>query len=386
MTQIDWTIVAFAGVFALLGYRQGLIVGALSLVGFIVGAYLGIRLAPTLLARGTASGYAPVLELAGGIIGGAVLATALERIARRIRGSLLIPGIGLADGLLGALFGAVLALGVAWIIAAAVVALRSGPSLREAVQRSVILRNLDEVLPSSGGVLSALARLDPLPTINGPGPSVAPPSGALAGSPALQRDLPSIVRVVGTACGVGIEGSGWVAAPETVVTNAHVVAGEQDTSVQIAGHPEGLAAQVIEFDPHDDVAVLHVGGLQAPALALARSAPGGREGEIVGYPEGGPLAVDAARIGQTQTVQTNDAYGNGPVERAVTPIRGLIRSGNSGGPVIDSEGDVLTMVFARALGSGPASGYGVADGAVLSALDRGLQGRGRQSSGLCAHG
>jgi S1-C subfamily serine protease len=195
-----------------------------------------------------------------------------------------------------------------------------------------------------------------------------------------------VVRVVGSACGVGIEGSGWVAAPDVVVTNAHVVAGEQDTTVQAPGRTFGLPAQVIEFDPHDDIAVLRVPGLALAPIALARSSPSGREGEIAGFPEGGPLAVDAARIGPTQVVQTNDAYGHGPVERSVTPVRGLIRSGNSGGPVLDAEGDVLTMVFAKALGSGPPSGYGVADGSILAALDRALEGRGNPGSGACAGG
>ena len=143
---------------------------------------------------------------------------------------------------------------------------------------------------------------------------------------------------------------------------------------------------MIEFDPHDDIAVLRVPGLALAPIALARSSPSGREGEIAGFPEGGPLAVDAARIGPTQVVQTNDAYGHGPVERSVTPVRGLIRSGNSGGPVLDAEGDVLTMVFAKALGSGPPSGYGVADGSILAALDRALEGRGNPGSGACAGG
>ena len=386
MTQLDWIIVAFAAVFALLGYRQGLIVGALSLIGFVAGAYAGVRLAPLLLSGGRASPYAALLELFGGGGGGALLASIFERLARGLRTSLPVPGLGVVDGALGALFGALLALGVAWIIAAAALQLRSGPSLRNAVDRSVILSDLDEVLPSTGGVLSALARLDPLPAINGPGPAVPAPDGRLTGTPAIQRDLPSVVRVVGSACGVGIEGSGWVAAPDVVVTNAHVVAGEQDTTVQAPGRTFGLPAQVIEFDPHDDIAVLRVPGLALAPIALARSSPSGREGEIAGFPEGGPLAVDAALIGPTQVVQTNDAYGHGPVERSVTPVRGLIRSGNSGGPVLDAEGDVLTMVFAKALGSGPPSGYGVADGSILAALDRALEGRGNPGSGACAGG
>jgi S1-C subfamily serine protease len=386
MSALDWVIVAFTAVFALLGYRQGLIVGALSLIGFVFGAYLGIRFAPLILSGGTQSTYAPLLEMIGGVAGGALVATALERVARGLRRSLVLPGLGLADGVLGGVFGALLALGVAWVVASAAVHLPTSRSIRATVEQSLILHHLDEVLPSSGGVLSVLARLDPLPSISGPEASVPPPSGRIAGSAAIQRDLQSVVRIVGTACGVGIEGSGWVAAPQTVVTNAHVVAGEQDPTVQVPGDTFGLQANVVEFDPHDDIAVLHVPDLELAPIAIAQTSPSGTEGEVAGYPEGGPLAVDAARIGTTQEVQTDNAYGEGPVERSVTPVRGLIRSGNSGGPVLDGEGQVLTMVFAKALGGGAPSGYGVADGSIRAALTRALEGHGISGSGRCVNG
>ncbi len=364
MTQLDWIIVAFAVLLAVFGYRQGFIVVAFSFAGFLAGAYLGVRLAPLVLSQGDSSPYAPAFGLVGGIFGGAVLASALEWFGHRVRSSLVLPGMGLVDGVLGAFLGVVLALGVAWVLAAVAVQLGSVPSLRSAVQRSAILRHLNSVLPPSGAVLNDLARLDPLPSLSGPLPAVAAPDGRAATSPAAQRASDSVVRIVGTACGVGIEGSGWVAARETVVTNAHVVAGEEDTTVQVPGHPFGLTARAIAFDPKNDIAVLRVPGLELPVLTLASPYPSGTGGAIVGYPEDGGLTLDPARIGRTQVVQTDNAYGNGPVERLITPVRGLVRPGNSGGPVVDEAGQVLTTIFARALGAGPPAGYGVANETV----------------------
>ena len=132
----------------------------------------------------------------------------------------------------------------------------------------------------------------------------------------------SVVRVLGTACGLAIEGSGWVAAPDEVVTNAHVVAGEQDTTVEIEGHSPSLPAQAIAFDPTDDVAVLRVPELGLPVLSLAGDPPSGRAGAILGYPENGPFAARAGRIGATQRVLTQDAYGNGPVSRLLRRCAG----------------------------------------------------------------
>ena len=178
----------------------------------------------------------------------------------------------------------------------------------------------------------------------------------------------SVVRVLGTACGLAIEGSGWVAEPDVVVTNAHVVAGEQDTTVEVGGHSPGLPRGAIAFDPTDDIAVLRVPGLGLPALSLVRNPASGRAGAILGYPENGPFDVQPARIGRTQTVLTQDAYGRGPVSRLLTPLRGLVRPGNSGGPLVDGEGHVLTTVFAGTVGGGPHGGYGVANATVATVL------------------
>lgn len=359
---------AFASILAIFGFRQGFIVGALSFCGFVAGAFLGTRVAGLLLSQGSASPYAPAFGLLGALLGGAILASGLEGLGLRLRRVLIVPGMGLLDGVLGAALGVVLALGIVWI-AAAVAGQASGPSqLRADIQRSAILRRLNQVLPPSGPILNALARLDPLPSISGPSPDVAAPEAAIARTPGVRQAARSVLRVDGTACGLAIEGSGWVVASDLVVTNAHVVAGESDTTVEVAGQPPSLTAEPVAFDATHDLAVLHVHELDLPALGFAPEAPSGTPGAILGYPENGPFDVQPARIGRTQDVITQNAYGEGPVTRLLTPLRGLVRPGNSGGPLVNVAGQVLTTVFAATVGSQPRGGYGVANETVATVL------------------
>jgi S1-C subfamily serine protease len=368
VTQLDWLIVAFAAVLAVLGFRQGLILGLLSFAGFALGAFLGTRLAPLLLAQGSSSPYAPAFGLFGALIAGGILASGFEGLGLRLRRTLMIPGLGAVDGALGAAFGAALALGIVWIVAAVAAQAPGDPGLRADIQESAILRRLNDILPPSGAILNALARLDPLPSITGPNPDVAAPTPAVGRAPGVRSASGSVVRVIGTACGLAIEGSGWTAAPGLIVTNAHVVAGEQDTRVEVRGNEPALAARAVVFDPHDDIAVLRVGGLELPALRLADEPASGTAGAILGYPENGPFVIGAARIGRTQTVLTDDAYGRGPVSRLLTPLRGRVRPGNSGGPLVASDGEVLATVFAGTVGGGTPGGYGVANATVAREL------------------
>jgi len=368
VTQLDWLIVAFASILAIFGFRQGFIVGALSFCGFALGALLGTRLAPLVLPQGSASPYAPAFGLLGALLGGAIMASGLEGLGFRLRRTLIVPGMGLLDGVLGAALGAALGLGIVWIVAAVAGQTPGQGQLQADIQRSVILRKLNEVLPPSGPILNALARLDPIPSISGPSPDVAAPEPAIAHAPGVQAASRSVVRVDGTACGLAIEGSGWVAEPDVVVTNAHVVAGETDTTVEVGGDSPSLPAEAIAFEPQHDIAVLRVPELNLPSLGFARSTPSGTPGAILGYPENGPFDVQPGRIGVTQTVITQNAYGQGPVSRLLTPLRGLVRPGNSGGPLVNVDGQVLTTVFAATVDSRHSGGYGVANETVASVL------------------
>ncbi len=382
MTTIDWIIVAFTVLLALYGWSQGFVVGALSLVGFALGAILGTRLGPALLPSGSDSPYAPVFGLAGALVAGAILATGLETLGFGLR-RLLPSGrvFGTIDGVLGAALTACVALGVAWIAGAVALQTPGARELRRDIQRSVVLRELNAILPPSGPILNALARFDPSPRVDAPTPEVAAPRGAILRDPQVRAAKRSVVRVLGTACGLGIQGSGWVAGPGIVVTNAHVVAGEDDTVVQRQGEGPRLDATPIAYDPRNDVAVLRVQGLSAPALRLGPDASRGTPGAILGFPENGPYDPRASRLGDTEAVLSQDAYGRGPIRRTITSFRGLVRSGNSGGPVVDGRGEVLTTVFAATRGESRRGGFGVPNAIVR----RTLQGASAPTStGACA--
>src|SRR3954470_23192041 len=234
MTAIDWIIVAFTALMALWGYSQGLVVGALSLAGFLAGAFLGARIGPLVLSGGAHSPYAPLFALTGAFLIGGVLATGLEVLGFQLRRR-LGPTLGLLDGLGGAVLIACAGLVLCWVAGAVALQTPGATDLRRAIQRSSIMRTLNDTLPPSGPLLNALARFDPFPQIAGPEPNVPPPSSKIARDPDVRAAGRSVVRVLGTACGLGIEGSGWIAPGGLVVTNAHVVAGEDDTTVQLQG-------------------------------------------------------------------------------------------------------------------------------------------------------
>jgi uncharacterized membrane protein required for colicin V production len=363
---LDWVIVAFTLALGIWGYRQGLIVGALTLVGFAVGAFAGSRLAPLLLRQGSDSPYAPLLAALGALLLGALVAVTLESLALGLR-TKLIRGRGLhfADGAGGAALIASVALGIVWVFGAVALHAPGTPQLRADVQRSLILRSLNDVLPPSGPVLNALNRVDPAPSITGPAAPVGRPDPAIASDPDVAMAGDSVVRVLGTACGLGIEGSGWAVAPGLVVTNAHVVAGEGDTTVTTRDGTS-LDATPVRYDPENDLALLRVDA-DMPTLHLASDPSSGTAGAVLGYPENGPYAVAPARLGETREAISEDSYGRGPVQRTITSLRGRVRSGNSGGPVVDSHGRVLGTVFA-ATTSGVAGGFAVPDEIVRAAL------------------
>jgi hypothetical protein len=381
VTPLDWIIVAFTALMAFWGYARGLIVGALSLAGFAGGALLGSRLGPLLLAEGSSSPYAPLAALIGALAFGAVLAAGLELLGFRLSHR-LGSRLGILDGVGGAALVGCLGLGLVWIGGAVALHTPGASDLREPIQRSAILQELNERLPPSGPILQALARFDPFPQIEGPAPDVAPPTAAIARDPDVERAGGSVVKVLGTACGLGVQGSGWIAADGVVVTNAHVVAGQDDTTVQVRGEGPSLDAQAIWFDSRNDLAILRVPGVSGvAALRLDVGAEEGASAAILGFPENGPYDVEAGRLGQTSTVVSQDAYGRGPVRRTITALRGLVRSGNSGGPMVDAAGRVVTTIFAASLSDGGRSGFGVPDSIVREALGRAS---GPVNTGPCA--
>ena len=381
MTALDWIILVLTLFTAAAGYFQGFLVGAATLVGFAGGLFAGARIGQAVFASGSHSPYAPLFGLVGALVGGMLLASLLETVGYGLRRRLTAPGFGVVDGIAGAGLSGAVALGMVWLAGAVALQAPQTRGLRDDIQRSSILRALNDLLPPSGPILNALARFDPFPTINGPPVDVPAPRAAVARDPQVRAAALGVVKIQGTACGLGIEGSGWIARDDTVVTNAHVVAGQGDTTVQLGGEGPGLAARAVVFDPSNDVAILHVEGLGGRTLPVAADPASGTSAAILGFPENGPYDVRAGRLGSTRTVITQDAYGRGPVQRSITSFRGTVRPGNSGGPMVDTRGRVVTTVFAAARGGTP-GGYGVPNAVVERDLAR--AGGAQVSTGPCA--
>jgi hypothetical protein len=376
---VDIIIIVFAVAFAALGYERGLLGSALPLAGFVVGAIIGGRIGPALLAEGGESPYAPLITVLSGLLVGAAAAVVMEGVAEAVRLRYLPRRgvLGRIDGAAGAALLAALGLLLAWAFGAAALNVPGSGErgLRNALQQSTILAALNDVLPPSGPILNLLRHIDPVPSVSGPQPNVPAPTSAIARDPDVRRAGASVVKILGSACGLGIEGSGWVAGRDLVVTNAHVVAGEDSTTVTTQAGNE-LDATAVHYDPHNDLAILRARGLGLPPLQVDSNAPSGTSSAILGYPENGPFAVAPARLGSTETVISQDSYGRGPIQRQMTSFRGDVRSGNSGGPVVDASGNVLTTVFAAAKDKGPPGGLGVPDGIVSKALSGPLRSSG----------
>ncbi len=353
MTRVDWIVLAIAGISALAGLRRGLIVTALSLGGLAAGAVLGARLAPHFLHNGAGSPYTPLAGLAGALVGAALLQSVASIAGSFARGSLnVIPPLRALDSVGGLIAGAALGLALVWVAGAVLLQLPGQTKLRDEVRGSLILQRLNAIAPPRT-VLRAFARIDPFPSIAGPSPPTTPPdSRALS---AVQRLRPSVVRITATACGFGVEGSGWVVRPHLVVTAAHVVQGASGIE---AG---GYSARALVIDRKQDIAVLRVPGLRAPPLPLA-DAHSGDSVAIVGFPENGPFDARPGRIGATADVLVHGSL------REVTALSGLVRHGNSGGPAVNEAGQVEATVFAARIGA--RGGYGIPAAPVRSALAR----------------
>jgi S1-C subfamily serine protease len=381
VTAIDWIIVALTLTTAVAGYFQGFVVGAATLAGFAAGLFVGARIGQAVVPAGSQSPYAPLFGLVGALLGGMLFGSVLEALGYGLRRKINAASLGLVDGLAGAVLSTGVALGLAWLAGSVALQAPQSRGLRDDIQRSTILQRLNDLLPPSGPILNALARFDPFPRIDGPPVDLPAPRAAIARDPDVRLASRGVVKVQGTACGLGIEGSGWVARDGLVVTNAHVVAGQDDTTVQLGGQGPSLPARAVVFDPHYDIAILRVDGLNGRVLPIASASRSGASGAILGFPQNGPFDVRAGRVGSTRAVLTQDAYGRGPVQRSIVTLRGTVRPGNSGGPMVDARGRVVTTVFA-ATRSGTPGGYGVPNSVVRRDLDR--VGAGSVSTGACA--
>ena len=382
MTAVDVVIALFVILTVVRGARTGLLAGIFSLVGVILGASLGSRVAPYLLPEGGSplfgAGITLISILAFAAFGEVVARTAGGALRERLAS----PASETLDGLGGAVLGLALSLVLVWAVG--VFALQAPPlsGLHPAVKESRILQALNERMPSDL-LTRAVSELDPLPQIRGPEPDVAVPNERVADDPEVLAAGSRTVRVRGIACGYGIEGSGWVAAPDLIVTNAHVVAGETVTRVQPGGTGLPRRAEVVLFDEKNDVAILRADNLGLNPMPLAAPEEGDAAA-VLGFPESGPLDVQPARTGATRRVISSDAYNRGPVERTVTSFRVYVRPGNSGGPVVNEDGEVVATVFASRANS-EGSGYGIPSQIIQRRLATAAEGTELVSPGRCAN-
>ena len=344
MSVTDLLLVAWIAIFALQGAYRGLLAQALSLIGFGIGALAGSWVAPQFLADN--SPWVAFASLVGAVVGASLLGAASVSIAESPRRFLAFrPGLRLLDSVGGAGLGGALGLALAWLLA--VVALHQpGLGFRNDVRNSTILPKLMRAVPPDR-VLQALNRFDPFPELALGGGRLPPPDASVLQSPGAKTAAGSVVKLHGTACGLGTQGSGWVVRKALVATNAHVIAGEHQTTI-LAPNGQTLDAQPVYVDSQNDVALLRVPSLALDPLAVDRDGKFPRKVVILGYPRDGPLTGTAATAGSPRTVIAPDAYDRRVGARMIVPLRGRVQPGESGGPVVDSRGRVIAMVFAGA--------------------------------------
>ena len=371
---VDILVVLWIALFALQGAYRGFVAQALSLAGCAIGALAGSWIAPKLLSEG--SSWVPVASLLGAIVGAALLGAASATLAETPRRFLAFrPSLRAADSVGGAVVGAALGVALAWLIA---VVLVQQPSLgfRQDVRESTILPKLMRAVPPDR-VLQALARFDPFPELTLSGGRLPPPDPSVLQTPGATAASSSVVKIHGTACGLGIQGSGWIVRRDLVATNAHVIAGEHDTNVQ-APNGQSLSAQVVYVDAQNDVALLRVDGLRIAPLAVTSTGEYPVSVVLLGYPRDGALVGVAATAGAPRTVIAPNAYGHNVGRRSIVPLRGKVEPGESGGPVVDSKGGVVAMIFGGAKNVG--SGFAVPVSVVRDAVPKAT---GPVSSGRC---
>jgi S1-C subfamily serine protease len=354
---VDGILILLMLIFAISGYRQGFVIGALSFGGFFSGVLIGLQVGPLLADRFSDSTARLVVSLVA-IFALAVLGQTLAGwLGTHLRRAIQSPPLQKVDDLGGALISLVAVLLVAWLIAVPL-ASTPFPGLNKAVRSSAILGGINSLMPEQAQALSSALR-DTLDTsgfpnvLGGLSPTnakeVAAPDPKLANSQVVQKSKKSVLKVLGTApsCSRRIEGSGFVYAPERIMTNAHVVAGTRDLVVEDNG--ERLEGTVVVYDPERDLSVIYVPGLKAPVMPFApKAAASGANAIVLGYPQDGPYDAQSARVRDDGNLPGRDIYDQSDVTRDIYTIRSLVRSGNSGGPLITPDGQVLGVIFAAA--------------------------------------
>lgn len=398
MNVLDFLLILAAMWFALIGYRQGFVVGVLSVIGFLGGGVIAVYLLPLVWDKVNSAdeqgSVVPVLAVVVVIVFASVGQALTTHLGNKLREAITWEPARALDASGGALVNVVAMLLVAWLIGSAL-AVTTLPTIGREVRSSKVLEGISRVMPQEANSwfsdFSAVLAQNGLPQVfqpfqNEPITDVPPPDPRLASSPVVADARKSIVKVVGTArsCNKVLEGSGFVYAPHRVITNAHVVGGVDEPTVQIGGEGRLYDATVVLYDWQRDVAVLDVPDLNAPALQLSGTDAHARDDAIVaGFPENGSFDVRAARLRGRIDASGPDIYHRGTVRRDVYSLYALVRQGNSGGPLLTPQGKVYGVVFAKSLDDSQ-TGYALTADEIRQDADQGRHATAQVDTEGCA--
>jgi S1-C subfamily serine protease len=362
MTSSQWldiAVLSVAFIAAISGWRSGALGSLLSFVGVLLGAIAGVLLAPHLVAQISAPRaklFAALFLILGLVVVGEVAGVVL---GRAVRGAIHSNSVRFFDSLIGVAVQLVVVLVAAWLLATPLTSSSGQPSLAAAVRGSRVLAQVNDFAPewlkTVPKRLSALLDTSGLPQVlepfsRTPVVAVAAPDAALANNPVVESTEPSVVKIraIAPSCQKVLEGSGFVLSPDRVMTNAHVVAGANSVTVEASGNP--YDATVVSYDPTVDIAILSVPNLPSGPLAFANTpVTSGTQAVVMGYPGGGGFIATPARIRELIELSGPDIYRSETVNREVYTVRASVEQGNSGGPLIDLNGQVLGVVFGAAV-------------------------------------
>ena len=390
MNLLDWVLVVLVIAYALSGYWQGFITGACATAGLLIGGLLGIWLAPIALGDANPSVWVSIGALFIVIVCATLGQGLFQFAGAKLRDRIRWQPVRAVDAVGGAALSAAAVLLVAWALGLAVTGSRIA-GITPAVTESRVLGEVNQILPRSATcVLQAFndvvgtsffpRYLEPFAreTIV----DVGRPPQRLLRDPDVAAAEPSVLKVHGdNSCGRGIEGTGFLYADNRLMTNAHVVAGVDDPEVLIDG--DTVAATIVLYDPGLDIAVLAFDDGGRPDLGFDFEGEAGQGVAVLGYPEDGPYDVQPARIRAEQRLRSPNIYGEGSVLRQVFSVRGSIRPGNSGGPMVSSQGAVIGVVFAASV-TDQDTGYALTSEQVSQAAARGSASITEVDSGDCA--
>ncbi|MFF2999595.1 MarP family serine protease [Streptomyces sp. NPDC057950] len=398
MNVLDILLLVAAVWFAIVGYRQGFVVGILSVIGFLGGGLVAVYLLPViwdaLTDDATVSTTAAVVAVVVVIVCASVGQALTTHLGNKLRRYITWSPARALDATGGALVNVVAMLLVAWLIGSALAG-TTLPTLGKEVRGSKVLLGVSRALPSRADTwfadFSSVLAQNGFPQVfspfaNEPITDVQPPDPALANSPVAVRARNSIVKVMGTAqgCGKVLEGTGFVFGNRRVMTNAHVVGGVDEPTVQIGGEGRKYDAKVVLYDWQRDIAVLDVPNLNAPALRFTTQDAGSGDNAIVaGFPQNGAYNVQPARVRGRITANGPDIYHRKTVRRDVYSLYATVRQGNSGGPLLTPDGKVYGVVFAKSLDDAN-TGYALTADEVQPDVTQGRAANQQVDSDSCA--